>query len=72
MIWAIGFPKAARPLDLASFHVSLEEVTVCAGNEVLQEVNVDSALIVGGEWEIFGKQLWPNPIQYLNITILVN
>jgi len=46
---ATGFPKAARPLDLASFHVSLEEVIVRAGNEVLQEVNIDSALIVGGE-----------------------
>jgi len=50
--------------------LSLEEVAVPAGHEVLMEVEDDILLIVGDSQGIFYQQLCPRPNNYLNITII--
>jgi len=45
----------------------LEEVAVCAGHEVLIEVDDNILLIVGNLQGILDKQQRPHPINLLNI-----
>jgi hypothetical protein len=44
---------------------------VCAGHNVLVEINGNSALIVVDPQGILGQQLRLHPIHFLNITIIV-
>jgi hypothetical protein len=44
-----------RPIDQVPLSLSVEEVARCAGHEVLAEVNVNNALIVGDPGRIFGQ-----------------
>jgi hypothetical protein len=55
----------ARPIDYAPILLSSEDVTVCAGREVLMEVDNNSALIVGNPKGILGQQLRPYPILFI-------
>jgi hypothetical protein len=44
---------------------------VCAGQNVLVEINGNSALIVVDPQGILGQQLRPHPIHVLYITLIV-
>ncbi len=61
----------ARQLDQAHIHLSLEEVTACSGPEVSMEVDNTSVLIVGDPQGILGQHLRPQPIDSLNIIIIL-
>jgi hypothetical protein len=52
-------------------HLSLEEVSVHAGYEVLMEVYSNSSLIVIDPQGIFSQQPYPCPIHLLNNNILI-
>jgi hypothetical protein len=52
-----------RPIDKAPVYLSLEEVAVCVGRNILVEVDGKSVLIVGNLQGILGWQVRPYPIQ---------
>jgi hypothetical protein len=51
--------------------LSLEEVAVCAGHELLVKVGDHISLIVGNRQGILDQQLRPRPIQLLNTIIIL-
>jgi len=50
----------------SSIHLSLENVIVHASHKELMKV-----LIVGISQGILDLQLWPHPVHFLNITIVI-
>ncbi len=56
--------------DEAPVHLSLEDIAMCAGHEVLIEVNYSFALIVGKLQGILDKQLRPIQSSF-NILIII-
>jgi hypothetical protein len=58
------------PIQEAPICLSLEEVTVCAGIEVLMEVDTVILMIVGNWWGILDQKLRPCPIHLLNIITI--
>jgi hypothetical protein len=52
--------------------MSLEEIAVHAGHEVLMEVDYNISLIVSNQWGILDQQLKPHPITLLRIIIWIN
>ncbi len=59
-----------RPINKVSIHLSLEEVLVQAGQEVLMEVEVNSALIFGDLQGIVGRQLRARSILLLSVIFI--
>jgi hypothetical protein len=68
LLGQLSFPGMARRLDYAPICLSLEEVTVRAGHKVVVEADDNSALIVGNQQGILGKQLRPLPILEVYFT----
>ncbi len=52
------------PIDLPAIHLSMEEVALRAGNEVLVEVDDDRSHIDGNPGGILGQQLMKKLIKY--------
>jgi hypothetical protein len=48
----------------------LEEVTVLAGQNVSTDIDDNIELIVDNPQGILGQQLLPQPMHYLNITLI--
>jgi hypothetical protein len=63
------FPRMVRPLRYSPIHLSLEEVTVHAGHNVLMEVDNKISLIIGDPRGIIDQQVRPHAIHLLNIII---
>jgi hypothetical protein len=66
-----SFQRVVRPIEKALIHLSLEEVAVSAGREVLMVVVLYS-LIVGNPQGILDQQLSPHPIQLIIYQIAIN
>jgi len=56
-------------MDKGTIYLSLEEVIIHAGRQVLAEVDFKNALIVCDVQGILGQQLRPRPIPSLNVMI---
>ncbi len=56
-------------MDKGTIYLSLEEVIMHAGCQVLEGVDFKCALIVSNLQGILGQQLRPHPIPSLNIII---
>jgi hypothetical protein len=61
MVWSINYSPT---------HLSLKDVTLCAGHKVLVEDDDTCMLIVWNPLGIFGQHLRPLKIHLLNIIIL--
>jgi hypothetical protein len=59
-----------RPINKVSIHLSLEEVLVRAGQEVLMEVEDNSALIFGDLQGILGQQLRARSIPLSSVMFM--
>jgi hypothetical protein len=57
------------PMDKGIIYLSLEEVIMHAGRQVLEEVDFKYVLIVCDVQGIIGQQLRPRPIPSLNVMI---
>ncbi len=64
--WTAEFPRLVMPIEWAPIHLSMEEVTVSAGHEVLTFIS----LIVGDPQGILDHHIKLNPIILLNIIII--
>jgi hypothetical protein len=56
-------------MDKGIIYLSLEEVIMHAGHQVLEEVDFKYVLIVSNLQGILGQQLRPHPIPSLNMII---
>ncbi len=66
-----SYPALVRPINWATVHLSLIEVTVHACQGVLMEVDENSLLLAGDPQGILGQQIRLHPIDLLNIVIIV-
>ncbi len=61
----------ARSIESGLIRMSIKEVVMHAGHEVLVEVGDTIALIVDTSRGILGQQLRPQQIQSLNIILII-
>jgi len=61
-----------RPIEYVPIRLSLEEVALHAGHEVLMEVNHNISLIAGDPRWILDQHLWPNLIHLFIICYELN
>ncbi len=58
-------------MDKVPIHLSLDEVGVSVGHEVLMEADGNCTLVIGNAQRISGCQLRLRPMQIFNIAIII-